>query len=219
MENLKIFEALSRLTHEEMDAFGDFIRSKYFNNSEIALTLYAVLKKDYPEFERSTKEKIFSAIYPGEEFKDKKLRDVFSKMLNLLEYFLAIEDLKNYPLDEKAHIMNQYSIRGLNKHFEGLARQMQTLLDKIKIKDSSYFFHSYQLKSNIRGHFEQKRSLGKRGDMYSEFSTEIDGFILFFIYKMLKYYIEQLNQQKLYKYESKLEFLEQISGYISTRDI
>jgi len=219
METIKLFQVLNTLTKDELSSLGKFIKSPYFNESPIIVKLYEILKKHYPNYNRIEKETLFGSLYPAVKFKDKKLRDLYSSMLELTEEFLALADLKNYPLEEKKHVLNQYSIRNLDKHFEGLSRDIQSLLDKMKVKDSDYFYSSFLLKKDTRNYFEQKKSLGKRGDFYTEINTEIDSFLLFFIYKMLRYYIEQINQQKLYKHTAKLEFIEQISGYISTRDM
>jgi len=219
VENIKLLQVLGSLTREEINSLGELIKSSYFNKSQDITRLYGILKKYYPKFDKLNKDKIFSALFSTGKYKDKKLRDLFSKMLGLVEEFLILEDLKNYPLEEKRHILNQYSIRNLDKHYEGVTREMQLLLDKIKVKESDYFYSSYLLKKDSRNYFEQKTTLGKRGEFYPEIRTEIDSFVLFFIYKMLRYFIEQINQQKLYKHEAKLEFIEQISGYISVRNM
>jgi len=221
MESTKLFMALETLTRDEMNSFGDFIMSPYFNKSHILITLFDQLKKHHPNYTnpKLTKEKLFSAIYPQEKFKDKKLRDMFSKMLGVLEEFLVLEDIRNYPLEEKTHLLNQYSVRKLEKHFEGLAREMAGLMEKITVKDSDYFYNSYQLKKDTRVYYETKISLGKRGELYSGITDEIHSFLLYFIYKMLHYYIEQINQQKLYKHEVSFEFVDEISGYLNSHDI
>lgn len=219
MENIKLFQVLGSLNREEISSLGELIKSPYFNKSRDIISLFGILKKNYPKFNNISKEKIFSALFSHEKYKDKKLRDLFSKMLGLVEEFLTLEDLKNYPLEEMRHVLNQYSIRNLDKHYEGLTRQMQLLIDKIKVKESDYFYSSYLLKKDTRNYFEQKKTLGKRGEFDPEINIEIDSFILFFIYKMLRYFIEQINHQKLFKHKAKLEFIEQISGYLSVRNM
>jgi hypothetical protein len=220
MENSKLFMALETLTKDEMNQFGDFIRSPYFNKSHILIKLFEHIKPYHPDYDDTnlTREKIFSVLYPEEEFKDKKLRDMFSKMLDLLEEFFMLEDFRNYPLETNRHILNQYSIRKLDKHFEGLSKETTSLLEMIKIKDSDYYFNTFNLKKDIRGYNESKTSIGRRGELNEELNTEIHSFMIYFIYKMLRYYIEQINQQKLYRHEVSFEFSDEISGYLKSRN-
>jgi hypothetical protein len=42
--------------------------------------------------------------------------------------------------------------------------------------------------------------------------------MLYFIYRMLRYYIEQINQQKLYRHEVSFEFTDEISGYLKSKN-
>ena len=220
MESTKLFMTLETLTRVELNVFSDMIKSPYFNKSQILIKLLDNLKVYHPKYTNPelTKEKLFSALYPGEEYKDKKLRDMFSKMLNLLEEFFALQDIKNYPLYINRHVLNQYTIRKLDRHFEGLSRDTNALIDKIKIKDSDYFFNSFTLKKDIRNYYESKTSVGKRGEFNRALNDEIHSFMTYFIYKMLRYYIEQINQQKLYKHEVSFEFSEELSGYLNKYD-
>lgn len=219
MENSKLFQLLSSLTSDEFRSFGEFVKSEYFNKSRDINKLLEFIRSYYPEFEKINKENIFIYLYPGEKYKDKKLRDLFSKMLSLAEKFLAYEDLKNYPMEEKKHLMNQFTIRNLDKHFKSLEREMSVLLGKIKVKDSNYFYSSFQLKKDTRSYYEQKKTLGKRGAFFEEMNSEIESFMLFFVYNMLKYYIELLNQSKLYKHEPKFEYVEHVAQYLNSKKI
>jgi hypothetical protein len=143
---------------------------------------------------------------------------MFTKLLGLLEEFLTFEDIRNYPLIMNRHLLNQYQIRRLDKHFEGLARDTGKLLDKIKIKDSDYFFNTFTLKKDIRTYLESKTAMGKRGELSSDFNDEIKSFMAYFVYKTTRYHIEQLNQQKLFRYDMKLDFDDELSGYLQKFD-
>lgn len=221
MENTKLFMALESLTKDELNLFSDMLKSPYFNKSRILVELFEQLKKFHPSYSspRLTKEKLFSAMYPGEEYKDKKLRDMFSKMLALLEEFFILEDMKNYPLDTNRHLLNQFIIRRLDKHFEGLSRETTSLLEKIKVKDSDYYYKLFTLKKDIRSFFESKTAMGKRGEFNSAFNEEIRSFMNYFVYKILRYYIEQINQQKLFRYDDvSVKFPEEIASYLHNFD-
>jgi len=72
----KLIKILQTLDPTAFRRLGDAIASPYFTGSPLLLQLYALLKKEYPDFDpaRLSKEKVFQKLYPGKPFNDGALR-------------------------------------------------------------------------------------------------------------------------------------------------
>jgi len=221
MNNIKLFELLETFSKHEFENFGFFLKSPYLNSSPKAQKLFEIISENYPDFDsdKLTKQFIFSAIYPGEEYKDKKVRDLFSKTLELAENYLAFRRIGNDPLLLKSYSISELAERNLGKHFEKNAKEMEAMLGAIEVKNSRYLFYNYLLLKEKHRYYEHKEDVGKREKIFIDIYKEIDQFVLYFVSNMLFYYAVQFSQQKLVKHDTQFELLDELLSYIEKRDI
>jgi hypothetical protein len=76
MQDSKLVEILKVFSPKEWKDFEKFINSPYFSTGRDVSGLYAILKKHHPEFSSAQldKEKVFTALFPSEQFNEKKLK-------------------------------------------------------------------------------------------------------------------------------------------------
>ena len=98
-------DILKTLNKTELKSLGDFINSPYFNSIEKLKDLFIEVSKSYPDFtsKRLEDEAIHKKLYPGKEFKQKSILNLFSDFGNLLRRFLSYE---KFALQEDAIEMN-----------------------------------------------------------------------------------------------------------------
>jgi hypothetical protein len=110
-------EILNALSKEEFKRFGDFVKSPYFNSVEVLGKIFDEVSKAYPDFEsaRLSYKKISQKIYPGKEFNEQTIRNLYSKFGNLLKKFIAMENIIN---DEDVINMNMAEGMSKRKLFE-----------------------------------------------------------------------------------------------------
>jgi hypothetical protein len=98
-------DILKTLNKAELKSLGDFINSPYFNSIEKLKDLFIEVSKSYPDFtsKRLEDEAIHKKLYPGKEFKQKSILNLFSDFGNLLKKFLSYE---KFALQEDAIEMN-----------------------------------------------------------------------------------------------------------------
>ncbi|MBP9097077.1 MAG: hypothetical protein KBG21_10740 [Ignavibacteria bacterium] len=110
-------EILKALSKEEFKRFGDFVKSPYFNSVEVLGKIFDEIAKVYPDFEstRLSYKKISQKIYPGKEFNEQTIRNLYSKFGNLLKKFIAMENVIN---DEDVINMNLAEGMSKRKLFE-----------------------------------------------------------------------------------------------------
>lgn len=153
MRNTKLIQLLSKLDTNQLKAFDGFVLSPYFNTNKRIIDLWKYLKKYAPSFDSAkfTKEKAFKATYPKEAFNENNLRQLRSKLLKLVEEFLAIERFKNDDFRFRKEIGDAYLEKGIKDEFEKKNRALQqsfgatdfltsqALKQKLSIHHQAYF--------------------------------------------------------------------------------
>jgi len=134
MQKTKLVQLISKLKEAEIKAFDKFLQSPYFNNSPVIIRYWEQLKKYAPSFDTAqlSVEKLFKKIFPKEDFDEKKLRQLRSRLLKLLEEFLAIEQLKKDEFAYKKRVADAYFEKELKKEFE---KKYYQLLKKLENED------------------------------------------------------------------------------------
>jgi hypothetical protein len=119
MKNSKLIQLLRTFSKSEMNEFGKFVSSSYFADGKIYLSLLNELKKYYPDFnsQKLTRVSIYSAIYPGKEFKDTVIFTITSGLYNLAKEFLANIEFRNMTEMKELLINQQFHKRGLTDIF------------------------------------------------------------------------------------------------------
>lgn len=95
MQDSKLIEVLKVFSAKEWKDFEKFVNSPYFSTGRDVTGLYNILKKHHPEFtsDKLDKEKVFSSLFPGEAFNEKKLKNITSDFTGMAEQFLVNEAL------------------------------------------------------------------------------------------------------------------------------
>lgn len=214
IEDSKIALLLGSFSKAEFEEFGNFVRSPFFNTSSQITQLFDVLKADYPKFSKIEKKDIFHAIYPKEVFKDKKIRDLFSRMLKLGEEYLAQLEFRKTELTFNRHVLKQYSLRNLERHFSSKIKDAESRLDKEKHQGSNFYYEKYALLKVRREYFETLRFFGKGKEFFEDFSLEIELFNDYILFNVLNYGIHLETHKKAFKFDYDYIMLEMILNYL-----
>lgn len=134
MQKTKLAQLLNKLEETEVKAFNKFLASPYFNNSPVIIRYWEQLKKNLSQLDAPSlhAEKLFKKLFPKEEFQEKKLRQIRSRLLKLLEEFLVIEQLKKDNYAYKKRVADVYFEKELKLEFE---KRYQLLLKDLKVED------------------------------------------------------------------------------------
>ncbi|MCI0449853.1 MAG: hypothetical protein L0Y79_08720 [Chlorobi bacterium] len=216
MENSKLHQLLKTFSKSEFDALGKFIYSPFYNTSLQITKLYKILSNYYPELNspRLTKEKIYMLIYRSGKFDDKKIRDLYSRMLKLTQEFIAVSEFKTMPVLQKRLVLEKLAGKNLEKHFTSLAKELENILDREEITDGEYFFNRYTLMKEKRSYMEIQKSVGKREKFFGDITKEIDAFIYYAIYKIIKYYLTFQIHSRLIKHDYDYKLRKEVLDYL-----
>lgn len=139
MKGNKLLEILRTFSEDEIKSFEKFIDSPFFERQRDVSGLYSLIKKYHPDYanENLDKQKVFSKLYPKEEFNEKKLKNLYSELTKLAEHFLLYRSLRINEINDKLSLASEYKKRDLDSLYNSV---MKTIEDKLNYSP----FDSYE---------------------------------------------------------------------------
>ncbi len=183
----KLVILLKTFTRQEFERFEKFVNSPFFNSSGQMVTLFNFLKKDHPEYKTITKESIFSEFYPKEGYKDKKVRDLLSRMLELAQSFLSQLEFEKNKNTSSIFVMNQLIERNLERHFKSRYKESEKKLKDEKVIDENYLYSEYMLMKLNREHVDIFKNVIYEEELSNIVNSEYQLFLNYVIHNVLSY--------------------------------
>ena len=219
LKDSKLIVLLKSLNKEEFEKLEAYIHSPFFNTSIQIRTLFEIFKKQYPGFNLLDKKAIYKKIYPGGQYKDKKIRDLFSRMLKLTEEFLAQMEFMKRKILVKRYTLRQLADKNLEKHFINKSKEAELSLSKEKIINTNHFFDKYSISKEKRSYLEILKVLGKRSVISGDITKEIDLFIIYTIYNILKYALTLQTHEKVFRHKYDFRMLDEVLTFIKKQPL
>lgn len=191
----KIFELLKSLSAEEFERLGDFIASPYFNKTKNVAVLYKYISPHYPHFndEALTKENIYKKVFKLEEYKDSSVRNVISKLLNVTQMFLVIENLKKEKLTGSNLLLEELLRRDQEELFMKNLKGAEMTLSRSKEVDFDYLLNRYKLERNKFNFNVSKDKIVNKQKVYPHLKTLNDAGTYLSIYYVTELISENAN--------------------------
>jgi hypothetical protein len=213
MHDSQLIHLLQSLSQREINILRHFINTNCPNkkiifqqtNTSVSTNkisiLYDILRKEYPEFsgECLQKESVFSKVYPGENYSDKKMRNIQYELSKVIEFYLIHNDIICDHAQFKMHFVNQLEKRNLGKLYSIKMNAIDDEFDKQDNRDEDYYLQKYILANKKRVYNENRMAVGKNELTYRFLNEEIEHFTNHFlpvIFKQLslaKYFRDYLN--------------------------
>lgn len=218
MKKSKLIDLLGAFSPSEMSRFVDFVASPYFNKNEDLVRFVDLLQQFHPEFpaEKIEKEKIFKKLFPGQRYDQKELAYTMNYLLKLGEQFLATQHYESLPHLDSFHLLDEFSKRKLEKHYNFLYNKTEKLLasNQQTSQDHLSFYQNYQLAEIASNHFISQ-SVRKFDPNLQNSADALDEFYFF---QKLKYSCEMLNRQAIISGAYQIRFIEEIEQYLLAHD-
>lgn len=149
MQNTKLFQLLQTLSVYELNRFGKFLRSPYFNEDERLVKLFEILT---PHFKQQThdsleQKKIWQEIHTDKKFEQLKFARLFSDLLKKLEEFLVIDKLKQNESRKHRNLLSHLTEKKLGKHYPESAKLARKKLEATPHRDGDYYLQLFKLES------------------------------------------------------------------------
>lgn len=211
MHRTVLFDLLRTFSKKEMKELEDFVNSPFFNKNEKVIKLYNVIKKAYPDFDHQSleKEKVYSKIFPGEEYNDSRMRQLVFALCNLSEEFAAYiynKETHEYKLGLLGTLMN----RGVGRSFEKNLKEISQALDGLS-QDEEYYYTRYQveyknLAYQVRNYADSNEKVMNKSDI----QNLINHLTYAYLIKIMKFYIYLFNVKSRFSLDYDMKMLDEL---------
>lgn len=117
-KNSKVEELYKNLSKQEKEGLKEFLQCTIFNQSDIVIAIHIYLAENLRWQDSLDKEALYRAVFPkNEKYSDGKLRVFLTKLVKLIEKYLIVKNIDNYPLAELTILNQYYSKNHLHKNY------------------------------------------------------------------------------------------------------
>lgn len=208
MKESKLIKLLKSLSQEEFRQFSKFLQQSFVKAGKDVTSLFQILKKAYPEFDKPhlEKDKLFKKVFPKHDYSDIKLRNLIRRLTRVTEDFLLFQELQKDNLKRKEMLVEVYGKRNIYDLFKRGAEALLDNLDKAPIRDMDYYKKRFSLHRMIHFHPDTLRNTVK-----TEHIRELDHNLNhFFILSKLYFGVELLNRDKILPEKNEIWFLDEV---------
>jgi hypothetical protein len=212
LKDTKVISILSALSKVELNRFGEFVTSPYFNKNRPVIRLYEHLAANYPKFpaEDIDRHQVFERVFSGEAFDEQKLRYTASDLVRLLELFLTLTQVDPNDSSYMHLLADAYRKRGLDKFAHQTIEQTTKKLDGQSLEDMAFFLQRYQNEIDRYDYVSSKRNVAVKENLESLLRS-LD---TFYIINKLKYSSEVINHMNVWAGDFKPLLLDDILEHL-----
>jgi len=217
MKDTKAYIALESLTVYELNRFGKFINSPYFNINDKLITLFHTL---YDEIRSNKANKtsldkasVWKSLYGKANIDDVRFRKLCSDLLKLIERFLSQEQFDNNPLHRANYLLKAVSSKNLEKLYSSSISTVRRLSKQQLEKTASFYYYQYQIEKNLfslTSEFEKKATSNSDTPVINilDIAHNLD---IFYLAEKIKYQCTLLTWKNVFSIENeKVLFIDDI---------
>ncbi len=190
MHQSKLAELLQKLPVRQLQRFGEFLQSPFFNKNKENELLFNYLFSFAPDFNAPELEK--AAVAKALELDERALAYRMSELLQLLEQFLLAEHQQANPLNQQLALMEIFDELELPKHFRAALRKAQKLAGQQPFQDAAYLQHLYRISE-----LENRHSVRYERNYREELQRTADALDRAYLAGKLRYSLEMANQSRI----------------------
>lgn len=138
---------MSIFSSDDYRRFGKVVVSTFYTKNRIIPELYRYLKRFHPNFDSPKLSKIyvFRKLFPGEEYSDIKLRNLFRELTRLAEEYLLQAELTQNVFLRRQLLIGIYGDKKLHKLFDQEVQKQEKALNHLPYRDMEYYQQYYQM--------------------------------------------------------------------------
>ena len=214
MKEKKILSALAGLSIYELNSFGKFIHSPYFNVNKGISDYFDILEKNIKNnsLQDLSNESLWKYVYHNEPYNNQKFLKLNSDLISLLEDFIAQQEYESMTSLRACHKLAGAGKRNMTKLYNGILGDIGRI-NKYEINQSAEFYlNKYQIEKNI---FSLKTENEKKNEKF-EIDTELNiqqissNLDFFYIAEKLKHYCTLMSWKKMYKLDIEMANMENV---------
>ena len=211
MKNIQLIKLLKTFTPKEIKKFSEFISSPYFNKNKNVIKLFEILRKTYPDFDKLTKENIYTKIFLGKKYKDNNLRVLMHQLHGNARDFISVNLFFQDKHGYKELLLYELFRRGLDEESKKEIDKIILEIDKNKVKDAEYFIDKFEFEYKKLYYFQKKyKDKYEKYFIKSNIETPFVNLANYFLIKVLTFLSFILNTKMLYNVNIDTSFFEKL---------
>ncbi len=213
MYNSNLLEIFKKFSPKEIKEFEDFVASPYYNKNKNVVSLFNVVKGEYPDFNKGnlTKEKVFKKVYGSTKYSDGTIRLVMFYLQEIAEKFISVRNFETKLFSYDEHLLWGINERDLDKVFDKNYKSILKKLNSYKKQNAEYYYKRFTIEyENL---FYYSKLYFDRDEKYVQKMnvTEIfDNLTHSYLIRTFKYYLYFLNVRMKFNVTHKFKVFEEL---------
>ena len=179
MKNHKVIDVLKSFDPKTSKKFLQFIQSPFTGRSLKSKKLGEYLLSFYPSFDHQnlTEKKAFETLELGKPFSKQELVRYLSKLLAIIEEFIAIDSHTSNPYLRGYLVAEYYYKTKNNACFRRVVKQNNKLLNSSQIDSANYF--NFYLNNHLAHNFSrQQRNIAEANQYLEDATSSLDNYYM-----------------------------------------
>jgi len=215
MTNTKLFQLLQTLSIYELNRFGKFLCSPYFNEDERLVNLFEVLA---PHFKQQThgaleQKEIWKEVHSNKKFEQLKFARLFSDLLKKLEEFLVIDDLKQNESRKQKNLLAHLTEKKLARHYPESSKLARKKLEATPYRDGEYYLQLFKLESHHNNFLELQNQRSTEKNLLQT----IDALDAFYLINKLNYLAAVLHYKNFLSLEADVALMNEVLNHLKKK--
>lgn len=219
MHKSKLVQLLLTLSYKEMKKLDQFVDSSYFNENEEVTQLFRYLRTQIMpnaplDADALAKENVFTHLFPGEAYKDLRIRHLMSALNKLTKRFLSIRNFEANPVQPHLNLLRELREKSPGKVYELSLKEAGRALERHPMRNDEYYYQKFLIETE-RTLYLQKQKIRT---LDSNIQLAVDSLDLSYLITKLKSACTILNNQNVVDLENRILLLEEIRRHILETD-
>jgi hypothetical protein len=211
MHNSKLIRLLRNLSKKELNRFGEFVHSPYFNKNTEFISFYDYILPFGPNFshKRLSKEQVLKSFKKKHQISEQSITYWMNGLIQLLEQFLSIEKLQEDELQRQHYLIQSYQNHQLEKSASSVLKKAKTQLANHHLQNADFFYQSFQLS---KAAYELESS--NRQSFNEELQVVSNSLDVYYLAEKLRYCCEMINFENILNVKYDLQLGNQILTFL-----
>lgn len=146
MHSSKLFDIINTFDQAKINNLNQYLNIYRARKENVVIRLFDIIYEVFPALHSNklNKESVHKVLFPTKTFDEKRILNIMSDLLKLVEEFIAYYSAKNNTLYNNLYLLEYYLEYDLNKQFESLYKETKEILNTLS-EDTNILIYNYKL--------------------------------------------------------------------------
>lgn len=208
MYHNKAIQILRSFSAWEMRSLDKYLRSPFFNQQAIVISLWELIQAFHPDFSAPglDRKELLKHLFGTEKAKLQQLRYVFTDLTRLIEGFLTYQTWQQDSSLVDIHLLKAYDQRGLSKYHQSLKQKLSKSITDPVPDTTAAFTQRFLFKERL--HLSEQNAQ-TRGSTYPV-EEVLEALDQMYVAKKLRYSCERVNRANVFQEDYRMFLTHQL---------